>query len=101
MSDTSSNNEWQRVTTNDNEWKRMPMSGPSDKEWYNERQRVRDNEWLRMTSDNKWQQVITNVVILANFPFFFRIREKQTTMHPKETLFNIEENLEERLLKWG
>ena len=83
MSDTSSNNEWQRVTTNDNEWQRMPMSGPSDKEWYNERQRVRDNEWQQMTtSDNKWQRV----VILANFPFFFRIREEPTTMHPKETL---------------
>ena len=83
MSDTSSNNEWQRVTTNDNEWQRMPMSGPSDKEWYNERQQVRDNEWQQMTtSDNKWQWV----VILANFPFFFRIREEPTTMHPKETL---------------
>ena len=54
-----------------------------------------DNEWQQMTaSDSEWQQV----VILANFPFFW-IREEPTTMHPKKHSLNIEEDLEERLLK--
>ena len=53
--------EWQRVTTNDNEW----------------------HGWQQMaTSGKEWQQV----VILANFPFFFWIWEEPTTTHPKETL---------------
>ena len=58
-SDTSSNNEWQRVvlqvTTN---------CTASDNEWYNEWQQVATNE-------NEWQRV----VIPVNFPFF-RIKEK-------------------------
>ena len=86
-------------------WHRLTTSGTTNnKEWYNERQRVvqrvttsgltRGNEWQRMTtSDNEWQRVKTNdnkwqrVVILANFHFFFQIREEPTTMYPKETLY--------------
>ena len=67
-SGTSSDIEWQRVTTNENkwynEWQRVTKS---DIEWYNECQRViqrvttsgaaRDNEWQRVTkNDNQWQQ---------------------------------------------
>ena len=79
----TSYNEWQqvvqRVTTDDNKWQRMTTS---------------DNKWQRLTkNDNEWQRV----VILTNFPVF-RIREEPTTMNPKETL-NIEEDLEEKLLK--
>ena len=41
-SGTSSDNEWQRVTTNNNEWQKW--------QW------VQYNEWQRViTSDNKWQ----------------------------------------------
>ena len=50
----------QRVTKNDN----MTMS---DKEWYNEGQRV-------TASDNEWQRVVS----LANFPFFLN---KRRTYH--------------------
>ena len=53
-SDTTSDNKWQRVTTNDNEW-------------YNEWQRMvqretaSDKKWQRMkTSDNKWLRVTTS-----------------------------------------
>ena len=70
---TTSDNEWQLVTTND--------------EWYNEWQRVaqrvttNDNEWQRMAkSNNEWQGMTTSsttsdsewlrVTILANFSFF-------------------------------
>ena len=75
------------MTTSDNEWQLVAQlvttSGTTI-----------DNKWQRVTaSDKGWQWV----VILANFPFF-RIREEPTTMHPKGTL-NIEEDLEERLLK--
>ena len=64
-SGTSSDNEWQQMTTSDNEWyndwQRMTMS---DNEW--QRMTTSDHEWCnkwqRMTrsnktSDNKWQQI--------------------------------------------
>ena len=85
---TASDNKWQRVvqrvTTNDSEWQRMTTSGTTSD---NERQRViiRDNEWQR-------------VVILSNFPFL-RIREEPTAMHPEKHSLNIDEDIEERLLK--
>ena len=65
-------NEWQRVvqrvttsgTTSDNEWQLVTTN---DNEWYNEWQRVTrsgttsDYEWQRVTtSDNEWLRVITN-----------------------------------------
>ena len=86
-SGTSSDNEWQRVTTSDNEWynewqrvynewqrvynewqrvvQRVATSGTtSDNEWYNEWQRMttsgieRYNKWQSVTtSDSKWQWV--------------------------------------------
>ena len=50
-SGATSDNKWQRVTTNDNEWKRMTTSGAaSDKEWQRVIQRV-------TMSDNRWQWV--------------------------------------------
>ena len=65
------------MTNTDNEWQRVTKND--------------DNKWQRMTtSDNKWSFWLIFL--------FFRIREEPTTMHPKETL-NIEEDLEERLLK--
>ena len=60
-----------RVTMKDNELKRMTMSGTTRDTIDNKWQRVTasDNEWQPVTTnDNKWQQV----VILANFPFFFK-----------------------------
>ena len=73
---TTSDNEWQQVTTNDNEW-------------YDEWQQVTtsgtiiDNDWY-----NEWQQG----TISANFSFF-QIREENTTKHPKENSLNLEEDL--------
>ena len=43
------------------------------------------------TSDNEWQRA-TTLTILANFSFFFQIREKATTKHPKENSLNLEED---------
>ena len=65
---TSSDNEWQWVTTSGNEW-------------YNEPRRV-------TTNDNEWQ----GVTILTNFSFF-QIREEPTTKYPKENSLNIEEGI--------
>ena len=54
-SGTSSDNEWQWLTTSgttsDNEWQRVTTSGTtSNAEWY--------NKWQRMaTSDKEWQQI--------------------------------------------
>ena len=68
-SDTSSDNEWQRVT-------KMTTSGTTSyHEWY-----------------SKWQQV----VISANSPFY-PTREKPTTKHPKDNSLDLEEDLEEGL----
>ena len=50
-SGTSSDNEWQRITTSDNEWYN---------EWKRVVQRVTssDNEWQQVTTDdNEWQRV--------------------------------------------
>ena len=92
MSDTSSDNKWQRVvqrvTTNGNEWcnkwqRVVQRETTSDNEW--QRVTTKDNEWQQMTtSDKEWQRV----VILADFPFFW-IKEELTTMHPKETLLTL------------
>ena len=69
---TSSDIEWQRVTTSDNKWyNEWQWVTTSDIEWYNEWQReiqrvttsctARDNEWQRMTTSNKkWQWVTEN-----------------------------------------
>ena len=74
-SGTKSDNEWQRLvqqviaviqweTTSDNEWRRVTTN---------------DDIWQRVTTDeSKWERV----VILANFPFF-RIREEHTLCTPK------------------
>ena len=71
-SGTSSDIEWQRVTTNENkwynEWQRMTSSGTTNgNEWFNEWQRVvqqettNDSEWQRVTkNDNKWQRMIAS-----------------------------------------
>ena len=65
MSGTASDNEWQRVATNDNDWT------TSGNEWY--------NEWQReTTSSNEWQTFI----ILANFLFFEKERNL-TAKHSK------------------
>ena len=100
MSGTSSDNEWQRVTTSgtasDNEWRQVTTK---DKEWYNEWQRVvqrmttSDNERQRVTTNdnewyNEWQRVTTSV----NFSFF-QIRGEPTTKHPRENSLNLEEDL--------
>ena len=57
-SGTTSDDEWQRVvqrvTTNDNEWQRMTTS---DNEWYNEWQGMTTSD---ATSDKEWQRVTTN-----------------------------------------
>ena len=68
MSGTSSDNEWERVTTSGttsdnewyNEWQRMTTS---DNEWYNKWQRVttNDNKWY-----NEWQQVVQQVATSDN-----------------------------------
>ena len=78
-SDTTSDNEWLRVTSSDNEWQ------------------MSDNEWERVVqrmtkSDNMW-------CISANFSFFFQIKEEPTTKHPKENTLNIEEDLWRRPIK--
>ena len=62
-------------------------------------------------SDTKWHWVVgvtaigtANVdkwhfvVIVANFPFFFWIREEPATKQPKEDFLNPKEDLEEGLL---
>ena len=75
----------------------MTTSGTTgDNEWCNEWQRMTksDNKWQRMTatgtmSHNEWQRV----TISANFSFFFQIKEKLTTKHPKENSLNLEEDL--------
>ena len=53
----------------------------SDKEWY--------NEWQRMIASDKELQ---SAAILANFPIF-RIRDEPTIKHPKENTLNLEEDL--------
>ena len=59
-----------RVTTSDNEWQRVTTSGTtSDDEWQRVVQRVttNDNEWQRMTtSDNEWQRVVQRVTTNDN-----------------------------------
>ena len=71
-SGTSSDNEWQQMTTSGNEWQRVvqrvvqrvTVSGTtSDNEWCNKWQRVTmsnttsDNEWQQIAmSDREWQQ---------------------------------------------
>ena len=59
-------NVWQRMTASDNEWQRVTKSGAtSDKEWQRVIQRVttNDSEWQRMiTSDKEWQRVIMSGV---------------------------------------
>ena len=59
-SSTSSDNGWQRVTTNGNEWQRMTTS---DNEWY--------NEWQRMTmSENERQRVVQRMATSDNKGLF-------------------------------
>ena len=87
-SGTTSDNEWQRVTTSGKDWQQVTTN---------------DNEWQRMTkSDNKLQGMMTSgtsdsvwqqATISANFSFFFQVREKSTTKHPKENSLNLEEDL--------
>ena len=69
MGSTTSDIEWQQITTKDNEWYNK---------WYNQYQGQ-------------------PVAILANFPFF-RIRERPSTKHPKANFLNFAEELEEELL---
>ena len=75
-SGTSSDNEWQRMTTIDNEWyNEWQQMTASDNEWYNEWQRgvqrvtTNDNEWQRVVQQvtksdkelyKEWQRVTTN-----------------------------------------
>ena len=61
-------------TTRDNEWQQMT---------------TRDNEWQLVASNDKWQQI----VILANFFFFFRIRDEPTTMHHKDNFLTLKKTL--------
>ena len=72
----TSDNEWQRVATNDNEW-------------YNEWQRVtrNDNEWY-----NEWQRMTTSDHF-GLFFFFLQIREEPTTKYAKENSLDLEEDL--------
>ena len=89
-SGTTSDNECQRVTTNDNGW-------------YNEWQRVTtsDYEWQRVVkrvtaNDNEWQRV----TISAKFSFF-QIREVPTTKHPMQNSLNLEEDLWRKPIELG
>ena len=76
-------NEWQQMTAGENKWQQVVQPATangtaSDDEWYNEWQQLTcDNEMT--ASNNEWQRA----VILANL-LFFLMREKRTTMHPKE-----------------
>ena len=59
-SGTTSDNKWQRVvqrvTTNDSEWQLVTTNGTtSDNEW--QRVTTNDNEWQRVEWNNKWQRV--------------------------------------------
>ena len=104
-SGTSSDNEWQRVTTNDNEWysewQRVTTSSTtSDNEWEwvtmndNEWQRVRanDNEWY-----NEWQRVVQRMK--ANESDFRFQNEKfmqcKTTMYSATSFwkYNVKQNI--------
>ena len=102
-SGTSSDNEWQRVTTSDttsdNEWQQATTKG---KEWYNEWQRVvqrmttSDSERQRVTTnDNEWYKEWQRVTISVNFSFF-QIRGEPTTKHPRENSLNLNEDLRRR-----
>ena len=83
--------EWQRETTNDNEWYN---------EWYNEWQQTNDKEWQRVIrNDNEWYNECQRVTIPANFYFFFQIKEKSTTKHPKKNFLNLEEDLWRRSIE--
>ena len=83
--------EWQRETTNDNEWYN---------EWYNEWQQTNDKEWQRVIrNDNEWYNECQRVTIPANFFFFFQIKEKSTTKHPKKNFLNLEEDLWRRSIE--
>ena len=80
-SSTTSDNEWQRRTTNDKEWCKewqqvVQREATSDNEW--QRVTTNDNEWKQMTSDKEWSFWL--------ICFSFWIRDESTTMHPKETL---------------
>ena len=78
--DTTNDSKWQRVTTNDNKW-------------YNEWQRVvqwvttsdttNHNNW-RVTTKWQWETTSDNEQLFWLISFFFLMREKRTTMHPKE-----------------
>ena len=95
-------NEWQRMTTGDDEWQwllqRVTTIGTtSDNEW----QPVTTNhkEWQRVTrNDNEWYNEWQRVTILTNFSFS-QIREQPTTKHPKENSLNLEEDLWSRLIE--
>ena len=69
---TSSNNEWQRMTTIDNEWyNEWQGMTTSDNEWYNDSDNEGYNEWQRMTTSdneccNKWQRVTRNYTTSDN-----------------------------------
>ena len=87
-SGTTSDSEWQRVTTSGKEWQQVTTN---DKEW--QRMTKRNNKWQGMitsgTRDSVWQRA----TISANFSFYFQVREKSTTKHPKENSLNLEEDL--------
>ena len=57
-SDNEWYNEWQRMTTSDNEWQRVVQQvTTNDSEWYNEWQRVVQRV---AKSNSKWQRVTAN-----------------------------------------
>ena len=107
MSGTSSDNEWQRVTTSgttsDNEWQRMTTSGTtSDNKWYNKWQRVTTVgiKWREVTMSGNFGQISFFQIILCWYePFFISLQQRllQTVVID---VFKIYANFLRVLLSW-
>ena len=84
-SDNEWYNEWQRMTTSDNEWQRVVQQvTTNDSEWYNEWQRVVQRV---AKSNSKWQRVTAN----GNKRHRVRavVQRMKTTVHFKEWMIAI------------
>ena len=106
-SGTTSDNEWQRVTTSgttsDNEWQRMTTSGTtSDNKWYNKWQRVTTVgiKWREVTMSGNFGQISFFQIILCWYePFFISLQQRllQTVVID---VFKIYANFLRVLLSW-
>ena len=64
---TSSENEWQRMTTSDNQWQGVTTSGTaSDNEWRQLTTSGTTRTTSGVTSDKEWQRVIEQVTTSDN-----------------------------------